>query len=204
MEQWLIDHETAIRGSAFYGALALVALWESLSPARPPTTSTLLRWLNNVGLLVLDNLVIRWVFPMLAVAASISVSANGWGLFNQVSLPLWLVLPVSLLSLDLMAYVVHRLLHRIPLLWRVHKIHHADLDYDLTTALRFHPFESILTVGSTLLVIAALGTPPAAVITYEALFLCSVFLIPANAIISIYIAPQGFTRFFASPNGTRP
>jgi len=180
MEQWLIEHETAIRGVAFYGVLALVALWESLRPARPATTSTPLRWLNNIALLVLDNLAIRWVFPMLAVAFSIAVEMNGWGFFHQVSWPLWLTLPVTFLMLDFTAYVIHRLLHKVPLLWRLHKIHHADLDYDLTTALRFHPFESLLTVGATLLVIAVLGAPPAAVITYEAILLGSVFLIHGN------------------------
>jgi len=180
MEQWLIDHETAIRGFAFYGTLALVALWESLKPAKPPTTSTPLRWINNIALLVLDNLAIRLVFPMLAVAFSIFIAKNGIGLFNKLSLSLWLILPASVIILDLTAYTIHRLLHRVPLLWRLHKIHHADLDYDLTTAMRFHPIESLVTVGSTLLVFAALGAPPIAVITYETMFVISVFLIHGN------------------------
>jgi sterol desaturase/sphingolipid hydroxylase (fatty acid hydroxylase superfamily) len=186
MEQWLINHETAIGGYAFYGTLALVALWESLKPAKPPTTSTPVRWLNNIALVVLDNLVIRWVFPLLAVAFSILVADNGWGLFNAVSWPLWLMFPVTVLILDLTAYVFHRLLHTVPLLWRLHKVHHADLDYDITTALRFHPLESLVTVGSTLLAIAALGAPPVAVMTYQVLILSGGIIVHGN----IHLPPK--------------
>lgn len=180
MEQWLVDHETVIRAYVFYGMLALVALWESLKPAKVPTTSTPVRWLNNIALVALDNLVIRWVFPLLAVAFSITVAEHGWGLFNLVALPLWLMLPATVIILDLAAYVVHRLLHKVPLLWRLHKVHHADLDYDFTTGLRFHPLESLVTVSSTLLVIAALGAPPVAVIPYEVLFIGAAFFVHGN------------------------
>lgn len=180
VEQWLINHQTAVLGIAFYGMLALVALWESLKPAKSPTTSTPVRWLNNFALMILDNLIIRWVFPLLVVALSLTVAKHGWGLFNLFSLPLWLMLPATVIILDLAAYVVHRLLHRVSLLWRLHKIHHADLDYDLTTALRFHPLESLVTVGSTLLIVAALGAPPVAVITYQAMILSGGIIVHGN------------------------
>ena len=170
MEQWLVDHEMVIRGYVFYSLLIVLALWESLKPAKPPTTSTPLRWLNNFSLLVLDNILLRLVFPTLAVVFSVYITTRGFGLFNLLDLPFWLALPLTVIMLDLTAYVVHRLLHKVPWLWRLHKIHHADLDYDVTTGLRFHPLESLVTVGITLLVIAALGTPPVAVIIYEILF----------------------------------
>ena len=180
IEQWLINHETAVIGFAFFGMLALVAVWESFLPAKPPTTSTPVRWLNNFALFALDNFFIRLVFPLLAVAFSFTVAKHGWGLFNLVSMPVWLMLPVTVIILDFSAYVVHRLLHEVPLLWRLHKIHHADLDYDLTTALRFHPLESPVTVGTTLLVVAALGASPVAVIIYEALYMGTAFINHGN------------------------
>ena len=169
MEQWLVDHEMVIRGYVFYSMLIVLALWESLKPAKPPTTSTPLRWLNNFALLVLDNILLRLVFPTLAVVFSVYITTRGFGLLNLLDLPFWLALPFTVIMLDLTAYVVHRLLHKVPWLWRLHKIHHADLDYDVTTGLRFHPLESLVTVGITLLVIAALGTPPVAVVIYEIL-----------------------------------
>ena len=170
MEQWLVDHEMVIRGYVFYSMLIVLALWESLKPAKPPTTSTPLRWLNNFALLVLDNILLRLVFPTLAVVFSVYITTRGFGLLNLLDLPFWLALPFTVIMLDLTAYLVHRLLHKVPWLWRLHKIHHADLDYDVTTGLRFHPLESLVTVGITLLVIAALGTPPVAVVIYEILF----------------------------------
>lgn len=180
MEQWLISHETVVIGVSFYGMLALVAVWESFSPAKPPTTSTPIRWLNNFALLALDNLFIRLVFPLLAVSLSFTAAKHGWGLFNLVSLPMWLMLLVSLIVLDFAAYVVHRLLHEVPWLWRLHKIHHADLDYDVTTALRFHPLEAPVTLGTKMVVVASLGIHPVAVITYEALFMGTAFINHGN------------------------
>jgi len=170
MEQWLIDHEIVIRGYTFYGLLAVLVLWESLKPAKSPTTSTPLRWLNNFALMVLDNILLRLVFPALAVVFSVYLTTRGFGLFNLLDLPPWLALPLTVILLDLTAYFVHRLLHRVPWFWRLHKVHHADLDYDVTTGLRFHPLESLVTVGITLLVIAVLGAPPVAVVIYEILF----------------------------------
>jgi sterol desaturase/sphingolipid hydroxylase (fatty acid hydroxylase superfamily) len=171
MEQWLIEYETVIRGYAFYGMLSLIALWESLKPAKPSTTSTLMRWINNFALLIMENVFMRWIFPLFAVMLSVYLMERGLGLFNQFAVPLWLSFLITIVLLDAKAYIVHRLLHTVPLLWRLHKIHHTDLDYDVTTGLRFHPLESLVTMGSSLLVIAVLGAPPLAVIAYEILFI---------------------------------
>lgn len=171
MEQWLIEHETVIRGYAFYGMFSLIALWESLLPAKRPTTSTPMRWINNFALLIMENVFMRWVFPLFAIMLSAYLAERGLGWFNQFPAPLWLSFMLTVVALDAKAYVVHRLLHSVPWLWRLHKIHHTDLDYDVTTGLRFHPLESLVTMGSTLLVIALLGAPPVAVITYEILFI---------------------------------
>ena len=170
MEQWLVDHEIVIRGYTFYSMLALMVLWESLKPAKPPTTSTPLRWLNNVALLVINNLLMRLVYPAFAVVFSVYIASRGFGLFNLLDMSLWLVLPLTVIMLDFAAYVVHWLLHKVPWLWRLHRIHHTDLDYDVTTGLRFHPLESAVTMGSQLLMIAVLGTQPVAVVVYEFLF----------------------------------
>jgi sterol desaturase/sphingolipid hydroxylase (fatty acid hydroxylase superfamily) len=180
MEHWLIENETLLRGYAFYGMLSLVALWESLLPARRPTTSTALRWVNNVALLIMENVFMRWVFPLFAVMMSLYAAERGLGLFNQVAAPLWLALPVTIVLLDAKAYLVHRLLHTVPWFWRLHKVHHTDLDYDVTTGLRFHPLESLVTMGSSLVLIGVLGAPPLAVIVYEILFIATALINHGN------------------------
>jgi sterol desaturase/sphingolipid hydroxylase (fatty acid hydroxylase superfamily) len=171
MEHWLVEYETVVRGYAFYGMLSLIALWESLKPAKPATTSTVMRWVNNFALLIMENVFMRWIFPLLGVMFSVYMAEHGLGLLNQYPVPFWLSLLLTIVLLDAKAYIVHRLLHSVPWLWRLHKIHHTDLDYDVTTGLRFHPVESLVTMGSTLLVIAALGAPPVAVVVYEILFI---------------------------------
>ena len=169
MSEFLSQHEMAIRLGFFLGILAAMALWETLAPRRALNVSRPLRWANNLGLVLLDSLVLRLVFPVAAVGMAGFAAARGWGLFNYVALPGWLVVLASLLSLDLVIYLQHVMLHAIPALWRLHRVHHADLDFDVTTGLRFHPIEILLSMLIKFAAIAVLGPPVLAVVVFEVL-----------------------------------
>ncbi len=160
-------NEAALRTGFFVGIFALMAGWETLAPLRQREGSRSLRWGNNLALVALDSLIVRLIFPVTAVGFAALASAQGWGLTNLLGLPYWPALIVSLLLLDLIIYFQHRLFHAVPLLWRLHRVHHADPDFDVTTALRFHPLEILVSMGIKLAAIAAIGAPPQAVLVFE-------------------------------------
>jgi sterol desaturase/sphingolipid hydroxylase (fatty acid hydroxylase superfamily) len=146
-----------------------MALWEFLTPRRPQSVGRGLRWPNNLGLVVLDTLIVRLLFPFAGVGMAFIAERNGWGLFNVVPLPVWITVPAAALLLDLIIYGQHVMFHGVPLLWRLHRVHHADLEFDVTTGLRFHPGEIILSMLIKLAAVAALGAPPIAVLMFEVL-----------------------------------
>jgi sterol desaturase/sphingolipid hydroxylase (fatty acid hydroxylase superfamily) len=141
------------------------------------------RWLNHFVLLFLDNIISKLVLPVVTVGLAFAVAEKGWGLFNAVDLPVSLVFVLTMLLLDLNNYIQHRLMHKIPIFWRVHKVHHTDIDVDWSTAFRFHPGEFILTLGLQAVVITLLGAPPAAVAIYEIVFVISAFFVHANVVL---------------------
>ncbi|MDQ0313801.1 sterol desaturase family protein [Amorphus orientalis] len=167
MPDLILAHEPAIRLAIFASVLAAMAIWEVAAPRRRLEIPRVLRWSNNLALVVVDTLVLRLVFPMLAVGLAVLAAERGWGLFNLVDVPVWLAFAVSLLVLDLSIYGQHVLFHAVPALWRVHRMHHADLDIDVTTALRFHPIEIALSMGIKLALVALLGVPAVAVVVFE-------------------------------------
>ena len=169
MPQSAIASEPLIRLSCFAGGLLLMMLWEMLTPRRPQSIGRLLRWPNNLGLVVLDTLVVRLVFPLAAVGMAFLAQAHGWGLFNLVALAAWLAIPAAVLLLDLTIYGQHVAFHAVPVLWRLHRMHHADLEFDVTTGLRFHPVEILLSMVIKLAAVAVLGAPPLAVLVFEVL-----------------------------------
>lgn len=165
--EWLMQHEKPIRLGFFFGVLLLMALWESLAPRRVPRISKPFRWLNNLGLVSVDTILLRLLFPAAAVGMAAFAAADGWGLFNHYPLPLWVGVVLGVVALDLIIYLQHVMLHAIPVLWRFHRVHHADLDIDTTTGLRFHPVEIILSMLLKFAAIAALGPPVLAVLIFE-------------------------------------
>jgi sterol desaturase/sphingolipid hydroxylase (fatty acid hydroxylase superfamily) len=169
MPQAVIAAEPVIRLSCFAGVLLLIALWELLAPRRPQSIKRLLRWPNNLGLVVLDTIVVRLVFPVAAVGIAILAQSKGWGLLNLIPLPAWLAIPAGVLLLDLTIYGQHVSFHAVPLLWRLHRMHHADLEFDVTTGLRFHPGEIVLSMLIKLAAVLVLGAPPLAVLAFEVL-----------------------------------
>ncbi len=159
--------EPAIRLSVFAGVLAAMLLWEQIAPRRTPAAGRLSRRLNNGALLIVGTLALRLAVPVLAVGAALWAQQRGLGLFNLTPLPALLTVPVSIILLDLAIYWQHRLLHAVPALWRLHRVHHADPDFDVTTALRFHPLEILASMAFKLALVVALGAPPLAVLLFE-------------------------------------
>jgi len=169
LEDTLLAQEPLIRAVFFFGILGIMALWERLAPSRRLSVSRPLRWGSNLGLVVLNTVLLRAVFPLAAVGFAAIAAEQGWGLFNLLDLPGWLVVLLSVLALDLMIYWQHVMFHALPTLWRLHKVHYADRDFDVTTGLRFHPIEIFLSMGIKVAAIALLGAPPMAVLIFEVL-----------------------------------
>lgn len=157
----------ALRLAIFLGVFAVMATWEALRPLRLGNLPRWLRWSNNLALLLAGNLLLRLVFPITAIGFAAWAEAQGWGVLGQVAWPVWAELGLALLVLDMAIYFQHRLFHIVPAFWRLHRVHHADTDFDVTTALRFHPLEIALSMLIKLAVIAALGASPLAVLTFE-------------------------------------
>jgi len=176
----LLRAEGVANACAYFGAIALAAIWEWAAPKRALGASLRRRWGGNIAVTVLDTVAIRLAFPVAGIAFALLMAERGVGLFNTVEAPLWLAVVVTVLAYDVCRYAVHRLLHTVPALWRLHGMHHTDQDYDFTTGLRFHPFESLVTTGAMLLPIAALGAPAEAVLVSEALFIVSAMMSHAN------------------------
>jgi len=167
MPDQVLNRSPMIRLGIFLGVFAVMALWEWLAAKRDRPVSRLRRWPNNIGIAFLDTAVTRIAAPTGAVGFAIFADARGWGLFHIWVVPTWLKLLVSLLLLDLAIYLQHRLFHYVPLLWRLHRMHHADLDVDVTTGARFHPIEILLSLGIKFLVIVTVGPPQIAVLIFE-------------------------------------
>jgi sterol desaturase/sphingolipid hydroxylase (fatty acid hydroxylase superfamily) len=156
-----------VRLAFFIGVLSAMAGWEVLAPRRRRFVARSIRWPSNLGIVALNTLLLRLVFPSAAVGVAAIAADGRWGLLNNLSLPFWATLVAALLALDLAIYLQHVMFHAVPLLWRFHRMHHADLDFDVTTGARFHPVEILLSMGLKLAVVAALGAPVLAVLTFE-------------------------------------
>ena len=146
-----------------------MSTWELAAPRRTLTVSKSPRWASNLALVVVNSVLLRLVVPVTAVAAALFVQARGWGLLSLVEWPWWLEVAVALIAFDLAIYLQHVLFHAVPVLWRLHMVHHADLDFDVTTGLRFHTFEIALSALYKLAVVVFLGSPAIAVIAFEVL-----------------------------------
>jgi len=165
----LLAHEPALRLGCFAGIFAAMALWELLAPRRRQIFGRGQRWPSNIGVVVLDTLLVRLVFPTAAVGVALLAEAHGGGLLHALNAPAWLSIVSSVILLDLAIYLQHVLFHAVPVLWRLHRMHHADLEFDVTTGARFHPIEILLSMGIKLGVVAALGAPAVAVLIFEVL-----------------------------------
>jgi len=167
-----MENEVAIRLTVFLGLFALLALAELLLPRRKRDIKRAPRWFTNISLIVIDSFTIRLmaiVMPVMAVGAAIDVSGRGWGLLGMVNWPNWIEVILAILILDFVIWGQHLITHKIPMLWRLHQVHHADRDMDVTTAIRFHPIEIALSMLLKIGVIYVLGASAFAVIIFEIL-----------------------------------
>jgi sterol desaturase/sphingolipid hydroxylase (fatty acid hydroxylase superfamily) len=167
MSDIVLAQEPLIRLIAFAGILAVMALWELFAPRRNQEIGRGRRWPSNLGMVVVDTLLVRLVFPTAAVGMALVTEERGWGFFHAFDVPYALAFIASVILLDLAIYLQHVLFHAVPILWRLHRMHHADLEFDVTTGIRFHPIEILLSMVIKFAVVAALGTPAAAVLVFE-------------------------------------
>ena len=173
--------ELAIRLAAFAGVFSVMALWELLAPRRPLAVGRSPRWPSNLGILVADVLVVRLLLPTAAAGVALVAAERGFGLFHVIGLPFWLAAPIGFLALDLVIYGQHVMFHHVPWLWRLHRMHHADLDIDVTTGVRFHPVEILLSLVIKIATVALLGIPAAAVVCFEVVLNATSMFNHANA-----------------------
>ncbi len=162
-----MDNEPLIRLGVYSSVLVLMALWESLAPRRTRVANRWRRSFNNLLLAVVGALLVRGIPALSAVAAANWAARHDWGLMNQVEAPGWLKGFVALIVLDLLIYGQHVATHRLPMLWRLHQVHHADLDLDTTSGVRFHPVEILLSMGVKAVVVTLLGAGCEAVLVFE-------------------------------------
>jgi sterol desaturase/sphingolipid hydroxylase (fatty acid hydroxylase superfamily) len=169
MHSLLFAYEPLIRLSAFAGVFILMAVWEFIVPRRKQAIGRGWRWPNNLGVVALNTLLLRIVFPTAAVGFALLAESAGFGLFNVIALPAWIAVAASVVILDLAIYLQHVLFHAVPGLWRLHRMHHADLEIDVSTGVRFHPVEILLSMLIKFAVVAALGAPALSVLLFEVL-----------------------------------
>jgi sterol desaturase/sphingolipid hydroxylase (fatty acid hydroxylase superfamily) len=159
--------EAAVRLTVFLAVFAAMAAWEIAAPRRMPAAARTSRWFANVSITVIGILMVRLIFLVVPVSVSILARAKGWGLLNMFEMPTWLNIIAGVVLLDLVMYLQHVMFHIMPPLWKLHLVHHTDMDTDVTTGLRFHPFESIISTAIRLAAVSLIGPHPLAVVIFE-------------------------------------
>ena len=177
----MTEFEGAIRFAMFLAVFGAVALWEALAPRRKRSFGRLARWPHNLGLLLVDVALVRVFAPGAAIAVAMTAARSGWGLLNAFALPGWAAIAAGIALLDLAIYFQHVMFHAVPTLWRLHRVHHADLDFDVTTGARFHPIEILISTAVKCAAIAALGAPVISVFVFEILLNVTAMFNHANA-----------------------
>jgi sterol desaturase/sphingolipid hydroxylase (fatty acid hydroxylase superfamily) len=159
--------EIVIRIACYAAVFAAMAFWELLAPRRRLSVGRIPRWPGNLGILAVDALAVRVLVPTAAVGAAVLAAEGGWGIFHLAGLPVWLAAILGFLILDLVIYTQHFVFHHVPVLWRLHRMHHADLDIDVTTGVRFHPIEILISMAIKIAIVLAFGIPAVAVLIFE-------------------------------------
>ena len=177
----MTEFEGAIRFAMFLAVFGAVAVWEALAPRRKRSFGRLARWPHNLGLLLVDVALVRVLVPGAAIAVAMTAAGSGWGLLNALALPSWAAIAAGIALLDLAIYFQHVMFHAVPALWRLHRVHHADLDFDVTTGARFHPIEILISTAVKCAAIAALGAPVISVFVFEILLNATAMFNHANA-----------------------
>ena len=179
--------ELVVRVGAAVCIFAAMALWEVLAPRRDMLIGRTRRWPSNLGILVLDALLVRLLIPGAAVGMAVVAAQRGWGLLNIAPWPTWLEALIGFLALDLAIYAQHVAFHKVPLLWRLHRMHHADLDIDVSTGLRFHPIEIVLSMLIKIAVVLLAGVPAVAVVAFEVVLNATSMFNHSNAAMPLWL-----------------
>ncbi|MBI5461457.1 MAG: sterol desaturase family protein [Gammaproteobacteria bacterium] len=198
-ETFIRSHEVPIRMGFFFGIFAVMAVWELVAPRRRLTQAKAVRWVNNVGLVFFNSFLARVVFPTAAVGMALFAREHGWGLLNYFQVPYALAVVGVVIALDFFIWLQHVMVHAVPVLWRLHRVHHADLDYDVTTGARFHPIEILLSMLIKFAVIVVLGPPVLAVILFEILLNATAMFNHSNVRIPAGI-DQALRLFVVTPD----
>jgi sterol desaturase/sphingolipid hydroxylase (fatty acid hydroxylase superfamily) len=169
MNEYILGYEPAIRLGFFLGILFLMGFWEWVAPRRPDRTSKRNRWFANLGIVLIDSLALRLILPVTAVYIASLNESSGGGFLNQSGLPHWLAIVIGVMLLDFIIYLQHAVFHALPIFWRMHMMHHTDLDFDTTTGVRFHPLEVLFSMGIKVGTVFVLGIPALAVVLFEIL-----------------------------------
>ncbi|MFQ5456775.1 MAG: sterol desaturase family protein [Nitrospirota bacterium] len=167
MNEFVMNNEISIRLSIFFIIFFLIAAWELITPRRRLIVSKMVRWYSNLGITFINSLLLRLLFPILGIGMAILAQERNWGLFNNFELSRRVVVVISVIVLDFAIYLQHIMFHAVPALWRLHRMHHTDMDFDVTTGSRFHPVEIILSMIIKLAAVVVLGPPSLAVLTFE-------------------------------------
>ncbi len=187
VDELITAHEPAIRLGAFFSIFAIMALWEILAPRRTLTLGRARRWASNLGIVIFNSVLVRLLFPIASVGMAAFAAERGWGVFNYFDTPYWLALFASVVALDFFIYLQHVMFHAVPALWRLHRVHHADLDFDVTTGARFHPIEIALSMLIKFAAIILLGAPTVAVVLFEVILNATAMFNHSNVHIPISI-----------------
>ncbi len=187
INEFIMNNEVVIRLSFFLSVFAIMATWEFIAPRRALTVSKIVRWTNNLGLVFLNTIILRLLFPAAAVGLAAFSSEQGWGLFNYYDVTTVLAVVISVVVMDFIIYLQHVMVHAIPVLWRLHRVHHADLDYDVTTGARFHPIEIILSMLIKFATILLLGPPVVAVVIFEVMLNATAMFNHSNVRLNLVI-----------------
>ncbi len=169
LADFVLAHEPVLRFAAFVSVFAVMAFWEIRAPRRSLSMERRRRWSGNIGIALINTLLLRLIFPTAAVGMAVLCELRGWGLLPILGIPPPLGIVLAVLLLDLAVYLQHVVFHAVPVLWRLHRMHHADLEFDITTGIRFHPIEILLSMAIKIGVVGALGAPALAVLIFEIL-----------------------------------
>ncbi len=180
MFQALFAQQSAVRFAIFATVFLTMAAWELAAPRRPQRVARAERWPSNLAVAALDAFLVRAVFPIGVVGLAMLAETRGWGLLNIWGAPAWLAVPLAIIVLDLAIYLQHVAFHSVPALWRLHRMHHADLEFDVTTGARFHPLEIVLSMVIKMAVVVGLGAPAVAVFLFEILLNATAMFNHAN------------------------
>lgn len=176
----VLSNEGLIRLSVFAGVLIGMMVLEALMPRRGRELGRNVRWTSNLGIVVIDTVVARLLIPLPPVAAALWASENGVGLLHGIDLPMTLIVAGSVIFMDLAIYVQHVIFHKVPIFWRLHRMHHADTEIDVTTGIRFHPIEIVLSLMIKIAIVLAFGIPAVAIIIFEVILNASAMFNHAN------------------------